>query len=650
MCGFVAIVSDRAPVERSVVERATRTLHHRGPDGQRTWLSPSGRVALGHARLSIIDLATGAQPIANETESVHVVVNGEFYDYERIQRELESRGHTLRTRSDSEVLLHLYEEVGTKALRQLRGEFAFALWDAANDVLVAGRDRFGIKPLFYARAGGVLYVASEIKALFAAGVPAVWDHESFFQNCQVALDCDRTLYEGVFQVPPGHYLLASRSSITLVPYWDFDYRVDSSSVPKYSDREHVDRLRNALDEAVKLRLRSDVPVGCFLSGGLDSSTVIALAAHHLGRPIDAFTVSFDADSYDEIGIARETAERFGAKLHVFEASQDMLGENFADAVWHAETTHANLQMVAKFLLTRLARDSGFKVMLTGEGADELLLGYAGFRMDLLISMLEGPEAPRVRAMLSRLAEEGQGVAAQSLHSLSTEALLPLTSVRQILGFVPNWIDGRARAGLLYRPLFSKDFAGQFSERDAVRMFLERLDLNGQVFGREPLHQSAYLFSKALFPSAILGTVADRMEMAHSIEGRMPFLDHHVVELVKDMPLDLKIRLDLDSGTIIEKHILREVAKPLVTETVYRRKKHPFMAPPLRAGSSVFRLMQDVFRGSALRDLPFFDATAVVDALEGYPKLSPPQQGALSFNLITILSACVLQERFKVASG
>jgi asparagine synthase (glutamine-hydrolysing) len=649
MCGFVAILSDRAPVERDVVERATRMLHHRGPDGQRTWVSPSGRVGLGHARLSIIDIEAGAQPIANETESVHIVVNGEFYDYERIQRELESRGHKLRTRSDSEILVHLYEEVGTKALLQLRGEFAFALWDASNGVLIAGRDRFGIKPLFYARVGGTLYVASEIKALFAAGVPAVWDHESFFQNSQIALDSDRTLYEGVYQVPPGHYLLATGPSLKLVPYWDIDYPLESSTASTCTDREHVERLRSALDEAVRLRLRADVPVGCFLSGGLDSSTVIALAAQQLGRPLDAFTVSFDSDSYDEVGIAKETAAGLGAKLHVFEASQDMLAENFADAVWHAETTHANLQMVAKFLLTRLARDSGFKVMLTGEGADEVFLGYAGFRMDLLLAMLEGPEAPRVRAMLSGLAEEGRGVA-QSLYSLSSDSLLPLEGTRRMLGFVPNWIDGRARTGLLNRPLFSQGFAERFAGRDPGRMFLERLDLNGQVFGRDRVHQAAYLFSKGLFPSAILGTVADRMEMAHSIEGRMPFMDHHVVELVKDMPHGLKLRLDLDKGTLVEKFVLREVARPLVTDTVYRRKKHPFMAPPLREGTTVFRLMHDMFRSSALRDMPFYDPKAVIDSLDAYPKLPAPQQGALSFSLLSILSACVLQERFKVASG
>src|SRR5262245_13351479 len=208
MCGIVASVSSNGPVSPDALKTATARLIHRGPDGQRQWIAPHGRVGLGHARLSIIDLATGDQPIANEDETLHVVVNGEFYDYQRYQRELVVRGHRLRTRSDSEILLHLYEEEGTHCLRHLRGEFAFVLWDERNKLLFAARDRFGIKPLYYARHGDKLYFASEAKALFAAGVPARWDHESVYQDLHAVMDGDRSLFQGVYQVPPGHYLVA----------------------------------------------------------------------------------------------------------------------------------------------------------------------------------------------------------------------------------------------------------------------------------------------------------------------------------------------------------------------------------------------------------------------------------------------------------
>jgi asparagine synthase (glutamine-hydrolysing) len=216
--------SAREPVRAEALERATRRLTHRGPDGQRTWLADDRRVGLGHARLSIIDLATGAQPIANEDEALHIVVNGEFYDFERTQRDLEGRGHRLRTRSDSEIALHLYEDYGTACLRHLGGEFAFALWDGPNDTLFAARDRFGIKPLYYASHRGTLYLASEIKALLAAGVPARWDQAAFFQASYfLGTPDDGTLFERIRTVPPGHYLLARGEQVRLIRYWDFDY-------------------------------------------------------------------------------------------------------------------------------------------------------------------------------------------------------------------------------------------------------------------------------------------------------------------------------------------------------------------------------------------------------------------------------------------
>ncbi len=255
MCGIVAMFSRSGPVSVEALKRATQTLHHRGPDGQRHWVAPHGRVALGHARLSIIDLVTGDQPIANEDERLHIIVNGEFYDFERIQRELTSRGHKLRTHSDSEIALHLYEDYGTSALHELRGEFAIILWDEANGTLMAVRDRFGVKPLYYAQVGDTLYLASEAKALFAAGVPARWDHESFFQLSHLYFDQDRSLFDGVRQVPPGCYLLATQHHTQIVRYWDFDYpRIDDPR-PQLSDAEHIERMRSVLDEAVRIRLR-----------------------------------------------------------------------------------------------------------------------------------------------------------------------------------------------------------------------------------------------------------------------------------------------------------------------------------------------------------------------------------------------------------
>lgn len=269
MCGIVAIFSSNAPIPQELLERGTQALYHRGPDGQRHWLSADRRVGLGHARLSIIDLTTGDQPIANEDESLHIIVNGEFYGYEDIQKELEAEGHKLRTKSDSEIALHLYEDLGAHCLQRLRGEFAIVMWDSVNRTLFAARDRFGIKPIFYAQHNGALYFASEIKALFAMGVPARWDGEAVFNSFEFGGPQMRTLYDGIFQIPPGHYMVATENRIQVKQYWDFNYpKSDSLAVTK-TDAEFEEEFRQVLDEAVRLRLRADVPVGCYLSGGVD---------------------------------------------------------------------------------------------------------------------------------------------------------------------------------------------------------------------------------------------------------------------------------------------------------------------------------------------------------------------------------------------
>jgi asparagine synthase (glutamine-hydrolysing) len=333
MCGITAYFSDQRPMNGETLRIATWRLGHRGPDGQGQWLASDGLVGLGHARLSIIDLTTGDQPLTNENERLHLVVNGEFYDFERIRRELRQRGHVVRTGSDSEIALHLYEELGPQCLHQLRGEFAFVLWDEANRMLFAARDRFGIKPLFYSVHQGVLYLASEVKALFAAGDPGQWDPSAFYQahTFSFVLPGERTLFAGIHQVPPGHYLLATPVSLAIHRYWDFDYPT-AEKTPTIGEREATERFRGILDEAVRLRLRADVPVAAYLSGGIDSCAVLGLAAPHRSDPIHAFTLTFDQADYDESDIAREMAERAGAEFVPIPISQADLAEAFPDAI------------------------------------------------------------------------------------------------------------------------------------------------------------------------------------------------------------------------------------------------------------------------------------------------------------------------------
>jgi asparagine synthase (glutamine-hydrolysing) len=643
MCGIVAIHSEGRPVPPDGLRRATAALHHRGPDGQRQWIAPHGRVGLGHARLAIIDLAGGDQPIANEDEQLHIVVNGEFYDFERIRQDLRDRGHRLRTGSDSEIALHLYEDLGTRCLHYLRGEFAFVLWDEPKQTLFAARDRFGIKPLFWARHEGALLLASEAKALFAAGVPARWDAPAFFQSASLLVPpVDGSLFAGVHQLPPGHCLLATRGQVRVERYWDFDYPRAETRGAARSDAEYARAFRTALDEAVRLRLRADVPVGCYLSGGIDSCAVLGLAARHHARPIRAFSLTFERRDYDESAVARAMASHAGAEFHPIPIHQRELAEHFADAVAQAETTCINGHGVAKFVLSRAVRDAGYKVVLTGEGSDEILAGYPHFRRDMLLHDNAGQDPQTVERLLAEL---------NATNPVSRGLLLPdgdglpTATVERCLGFTPSWMEAYGTTAFKLHALFAPDFAAAYATADPYALFFAGIDIAGQLLGRPPVHQSLYLWAKSHLPNYVLTMLGDRMEMAHSIEGRVPFLDHHVVELVRDLPVHQKIR-----GTT-EKYVLREAVRPLVTEEVYRRHKHPFTSPPvaLDPDEPLHALLQDTLRGPALVSLGFYDRGAVIALLDRLPSMDAAARTAVDPALMMLLSACVLHERLQLAA-
>ena len=642
MCGIFALFSRRNPVQLETLQRATARLQHRGPDGQRHWISADRKVGLGHARLSIIDLATGDQPIASADQRTHLIANGEFYGYEAIRGELLESGHTLRTKSDSEIALHLYRDLGPQCLHRLCGEFAFVIWDETERVMFAARDRFGIKPLFYALHEDTLYFASEVKALFAAGVPARWDSENFWQMVEQGGHQARTLFHGVFQVPPGHYLIATDSHVQVNKYWDFDYPMADTAGPRRSDEDYKAEFRHVLEEAVRIRLRADVPVGCYLSGGLDSCSVLGLAARHHPDSIRAFTLTFDRAEYDEEKEAREMAAKVGAEFHPIPIRQDDLADNFADAIQQSEMVCLNAHGVAKFLLSRAVRKAGYKVVMTGEGSDEILGGYAHFRRDMLLYNRAGQDAAVVEKLLKELSD---------LNSVSRGMLLPdgesgaLDDVKRLLGFVPSWMETFSGRAMKLREVLSDNYLSAIGRRQGYRALLSEIDVRRQLTGREPVNQSLYLWSKTALPYYILTFLGDRMEMGHSIEGRVPFLDHHVVEVIRSQPVNQKIR------GMTEKYVLREAAREVITDTIYRRQKHPFLAPPatLNPQGRLNAFVQDTLRGPALAAMPFFDRKKVVGLLDRIDDMDDGGRVSNDQTLMLIASACVLQDRFKLAA-
>ena len=638
MCGLMAVYSKAQAFNPEILERALPSLRHRGPDEQNIWISENSRVGLGHTRLSIIGLQNGKQPLANEDKKIHAIVNGEFYGFEKIRDELKNQGHQFSSESDSEILIHLYEEMGTACLHKLRGEFACVLWDEKNQSFFAARDRFGIKPLFYSRVGDKIFLASEIKALLAMGIEAKWDLEAQFQLLSGSTLPIRTLFSGIYSLPPGHFLIASRGDFKILPYWDFNYPKvnEKKNVPSFE--ESVEIVRAKLQESIRLRMRSDVPVGVYLSGGIDSCAILGFASQMTSRPLRAFSLSFDSGTYDERAIAQEMAKHAGAEFCPLEIRDQDLADNFEKAIFAGESLITNGHAVAKFILSQNVQKAGYKVVLTGEGSDEIFAGYAPFKKDMIL--YNSKHSP---AESARLLEELQMTNSVSRGTLLAKETGPSSqSLLQALGFVPSYLEAFLIAGSKLRPLLSQQFLKDFKDRDPARTLLNEIDVCNQLSGREPLHQSMYLWSKTTLPQYLLTVLGDRMEMAHSIEGRVPFLDHELVETLVQMPASYKI------NGLIEKYILKEAAKPILTKTVYNRQKHPFLAPPtsLQKENPLNELVQDTLRGpNGLAQLHFYNQKESLKFLDAIPDLSAETQSAVDPLLMMMVSSAILQKSY-----
>src|SRR5262245_44087800 len=641
MCGIIAAVAGRGVVSSDSLTRAVRRLDHRGPDGHRVWVAPNRRAGLGHARLSIIDLTTGDQPIANEDNRLHIVANGEFYDFERIRCELEKQGHTFRTRSDSEIALHLFEDQGARSVHALRGEFAFAIWDERDQILFAGRDRFGIKPLYYTVHDGNFYLASEVKASVDLGVPLAWDRDTLYDIHFVTHAPDRSLFKGVYQVPPGSYLITDGEQIRIVQYWDWDYpRTDA--IPSGGDpREHVERFAYEFEQAVKLRLRADVQVACYLSGGIDSCSVLGVASKLSPQPLRAYTLSFDHADYDEGAIAEAQAKLSGAEFRRIDIRSEHTADHFSDALYHAERPFANAHVVAKYLLSRAVRDDGIKVVMTGEGSDEILAGYPHFRRD---EVLYGRNLDAAtRQQLLRQLEQANRV---SSGLLMPDPGAKIESVRRAMGFVPSQLETWSQIGNGLLAVTSDDFRCSYADRDTYRLLMNAMDVEHQLAGRDVVNQSLYVWSKTMLPNYILSNLGDRMEMAHSVEGRLPFLDHHVVEAVAKMPIGMKI------NGMTEKYVLREAARPVLTDTVYKRQKHPFLSPPatLETESPLYSLVQDTLRGSALDGPGIYDRRKMAEFPDTVPNMDTAARTRVDPLLTWLTSICLIHQRLGVSAA
>lgn len=565
MCGIAGILTrDGTSPARALLARMIYQVRHRGPDATATVVD--GPAGLAHARLSIIDLAGGAQPMASAEGDLLLSFNGEIFNYVELREELIRRGHVFRTSSDTEVILHLYREMGPDCVTRFNGQWALALWDARRQVLFLSRDRIGVRPLFHTQVAGAFLFASEVKALLAhpavsAGIdPRALDQLFTFW----ATVPPRTPFAGIRELPPGHSMLVRADEVSVFPYWCPDYTpVEDSG----SAESRAEQLLDLLLDATRIRLRADVPVGAYLSGGLDS-TVIAGLIRRLGHEhLETFSVAFEDPAFDESAFQAEAVAMLGTRHHAIRCGHDDIARVFPEVVWHAERPMLRTAPAPLYLLSGLVRRNGYKVVLTGEGADETLGGYDIFKeakvrrfwarhpdsalRPLLLQRLY-PYMPNLRSQPRAYLQAFFGAQPQSLGD-------PFFSHR------PRW-DMTAGAKLFFSDAVKADLAGN----DPTAELAERLP--AAYAGWDPFCQAQYLETALLLPGYILSSQGDRMAMAHSVEGRFPFLDPRVVDFAAKLPPRLKMRV-LD-----EKYLLKLAAGGLVPAAIRQRPKQPYRAP------------------------------------------------------------------------
>jgi asparagine synthase (glutamine-hydrolysing) len=639
IAGFVARRRDAPPPSRAQLEAMASALRHRGPD--EFGIYRDDRAGLAHARLSIIDLSTGQQPLANEDETLWVVFNGEIFNYVELRAELEGFGHRFRTRSDTEVIVHAYEQWGADAFTRFNGQWAVALWNATDGSLVLARDPFGVRPLYICEHGGYLYFASEVKAIFAASdaIPRAFDprglDEIFTFWTTVA---PQTVFAGITELEPGSTRVYTRDGVRTVSAYEPSFPGAPEEQFQGSREDAVEAVRNALEAATSLRmLRADVPVGSYLSGGLDSSLVAALGLRAKGAQFSTFSLRFADAEYDETEFQRLMVQHLGSDHHEVLVSRQDIADVFPTVIAHTERPILRTAPAPLFLLSRLVHEAGIKVVLTGEGADEMFAGYDLFREARVRRFwARQPQSrwrpalfDRLYPYLARSPVAQQAMARQFFGQQLERAGEPG------FGHDPRW-----RGAAAQRRFFSPQLTAAIASLDVRGDLLAHLPAR---FGAwTPLAQDQYLEVRTLLSGYLLSSQGDRMLMANSVEGRFPFLDRNVAALAESLPPNFKLRV-LD-----EKHVLKGAAQGLVPEAVLARKKQPYRAPDALAfASGPVEWIDEVASERALAEAGVFAPGAARQLIAKCRALADRGQFSNADNmaLVGILSTQLVHDQF-----
>lgn len=571
MCGIAGIFGLREQFrsDHESLQRMAKKLNHRGPDGQGIYFDD--KIGLAHARLSIIDLEGGAQPIHNEDKTVWTVFNGEIFNYVELRQELIDRGHYFYTHTDTEVIVHLYEEYGEDFVSKLNGQFAIAVWDITCEKLILVRDRAGILPLFYTCQNDHLLFGSEVKAILAALHdapsinPAALDQLMTFW----APVSPGTMFKGIFELSPGHILVAHHGNISTHRYWDWRFPLQNE-FRSGSESQLREELLHLLIDATQIRLRADVPVGAYLSGGLDSSSLVSLIHHFSDAPLRTFSIGFDSKSFDEREHQKQMIEQINANnSHIICHDRD-IAEHFIDTIWHTESPVLRTAPVPMKLLSNLVQDKGYKVVLTGEGADEVLGGYDIFKESKLRQFWAKQSSSAIRPMLLKrlypYLDVSPGRAQTYLQNFYGVSLDDPNAA--FFGHIPRWITTSK-----CKHFFSSSFKEQLQE-NAENVLAAHLSPNLKNWHH--FNRAQYVEAKTLMAGYLLCSQGDRMLMANSVEGRFPFLDHRVIEFANQLHPNIKMKV------LNEKYLLKQAMKKYIPKNIVQRHKQPYRAPDIAA--------------------------------------------------------------------
>lgn len=637
MCGIAGYfqIDGQAHPDQELIGRMVAAIRHRGPDEFGVYLDT--KCVLGHARLSIIDLSSGQQPLSNEDGTLWIVFNGEIFNYLELRPELEKLGHRFRTNSDTEVIVHAYEQWGRECVQHFNGQFAFCIYDRRKELLFLSRDRLGKRPIFYTIHNGRFYFASEIKSIFCdRSIPRqldIYGLEETFTWWTTAPP--RTAFEGINELEAGSYLELHNGKLTGGKYWQMEF-------PETFDRQRpigswAEELHALLVDAVRLRLRADVPVGAYLSGGLDSSAITALIRKFTANRLETFSIAFHDKAYDESAYQQEMAQYLGTEHHQIQCGLSDISENFPDVIWHTERPILRTAPTPLFLLSRLVRDNNFKVVLTGEGADEVLGGYDIFKEVLIRTFwARNPESAWRPMLLQRL-----------------YPTLPLSPAKAKFYLETFYKEGLGNTDAYYyshvqrimttskvKNFFTRAVKDRINAYDAVGVFGRDLPSNfGQL---HHLAKAQLLEARSLLSGYLLSSQGDRVAAAHGVEGRYPFLDHRIVEFAATIPPNLKI------FGLTEKYILKKAMARELPKSILDRVKQPYMAPDsncfVQNDSPAY--VNELLSEEAIRRSGLFVPVMVTKLREKCTKLS---HAHLSFkdnmSFIGILSTQVLVNQF-----